>query len=571
MKKIILLLILSFSVHLVKAQNEFITIWEPAFTTSPVINVNAPFQSNANQIWFPGIGENYTIEWEEVGYPQNNGIMTNVTSTSQVLIDFGPVREGNPTNTRYRVKVSNGNGVFRQIRFATHSPFNSNLETNVPILQLYGNSEKIREIEQWGNIAWTTMKCAFTNCQKLQITATDSPNLSMVTDASLMFYRAFEFSGASSMANWDTSHIQNFSFMFAAHYNGVNFATLPLYFNPPYFSNWDVSSATDLSYMFTARDLFNQNLNNWDVSNVTKMNWMFAYCASYNQPLNNWDTSSLADMHYMFTNNAAFNQPLDNWDVSHVKNMNNALGGCSSFNQPLDVWDVSNVTKMSNLFGGDTAFNQPLNSWDVGNVTNMGGMFSSAVNFNQPLSSWNVSKVTDMSNMFSGATSFNQSLETWNLNALVSAQKMVFNTGLSCINYSSTLSGWADNPNTANNVNLSFVAPAVYATNVVPKRNILISKGWNINDDAMGTCVLSTKELAQFSEIIIYPNPATDFIYVKNLKNTENYQIFDLSGRLILKGNFDDEKIDIRSLEKGNYILQIKTKDDVKNLKFIKK
>lgn len=571
MKKTISLFFFIIISFFAQAQNEFITIWEPGFTTNPTININAPFQSNSNQIWFPGIGENYTIKWEEVGYPQNNGIMTNVTSTSQVLIDFGPVREGSAPATQYRVKVSNGNGIFRRIQFATHLPFNNNIETNVPNIQLYGNSEKIREIEQWGNIVWSTMKCAFTNCQKLQLTATDSPNLSMVTDASLMFYRAFEFLGASSMQNWDTSNIKNFSFMFAAHYSGINFATLPLYFNPPYLGNWDMSSANDLSYMFTARDLFNQNLNNWNVSNVSKMNWMFAFCENFNHPLNNWNTSSLTDMHYMFSNNTAFNQPLDNWDVSNVKNMNTAFGGCSSFNQPLNIWNVANVTKMNNLFAGTTVFNQPLNSWDVENVTTMNGMFSSAVNFNQPLSSWNVRKVTEMSNMFSGASSFNQSLENWNLSALVLAHKMLFNTGLNCINYSKTLSGWADNPSAPNNINLSSVEPAVYAANILPKRTILINRGWTITNDVMGSCILSTSEYPGVKEFSIYPNPATDFIYLKNSNQSLDYSIFELSGKIVLQGTLKNDEINIKNLIKGNYILQLKTKDGIENFKFIKK
>src|SRR5690606_34020557 len=91
-----------FLLHFAEAQNEFITIWQPGITTTPVPTVDAPFQANANQIWFPGIGQNYSIEWEEVGYSSNNGTMINVTSTSQVLIDFGPTREeGQGATTKY--------------------------------------------------------------------------------------------------------------------------------------------------------------------------------------------------------------------------------------------------------------------------------------------------------------------------------------------------------------------------------------------------------------------------------------------------------------------------------------
>ena len=560
MKKNILLLIFTFAISFIKAQNEFITIWEPGFTTTPSFTINAPFQSNSNQVWFPGIGENYTIEWEEVGYPSNNGIMTNVTSTSQVLIDFGPLREGSTSATRYRVKVSNGNGIFRQIKFASHQTFNQNIEVTVPILQLYGNVEKIREIEQWGNIAWESMHCAFTNCQKLQLTATDSPNLSGVTDASLMFYRAFEFLGASSMQNWDTSTIQNFSFMFASHYNSMNFSGNTNPFNSPYITNWDVSAATNLSYMFTGKSLFNQNLNGWNVSNVQKMNWMFAFCGSFNQPLNDWNTSSLQDMHYMFSNADSFNQPLNNWDTSQLINMNLAFSNCPVFNQPLESWNVGNVTKMNGTFSHATSFNQPLNNWNVSKVTNMASMFHTATSFNQPLHSWNTSKVTDMSGMFGNTPNFNQSLGNWNLSAMVLANNMLVNTGLDCINYSNTISGWADNANTPNNINLNSTAPAVYASNAVSKRNILINKGWNINSDNLGTCILSTSEIGNGTEFSIYPNPATDFIKVKNVKLSESFIILDASARIVLQGKLNSSEIDVRTLEKGNYILQILSK-----------
>jgi hypothetical protein len=97
--------------------------------------------------------------------------------------------------------------------------------------------------------------------------------------------------------------------------------------------------------------------------------------------------------------------------------------------------------------------------------------------------------------------------------------------------------------------------------------------GWpqrNIIDWVTGN--LSTTE-TQKSITQIYPNPAKDFIAIKNEK-TENlsYQIFDISGKLILSGKSkSNEKIDIQTLEKGNYFLQIQNGNGQKeNLKLIK-
>ncbi|WP_228453270.1 DUF285 domain-containing protein, partial [Chryseobacterium sp. CH1] len=192
---------------------EFITIWKPASTAIPTLTIDAPYQATPQQIWFPGIGDNYDIYWEEVGYPQHNGSLTNVTSTKQVLIDFGTsLSDG--TDAKYRVKVTNGNGVFRQIKFGNPQLFAAP-EQIIPIWQVNGSADKLLEIEQWGNISWASMNNAFSLCRLMGLTATDTPKLNNVEDASFMFYGTTTFTGASSMQNWDTSKIRNFSFMFS--------------------------------------------------------------------------------------------------------------------------------------------------------------------------------------------------------------------------------------------------------------------------------------------------------------------------------------------------------------------
>lgn len=519
MRNLLLIAICVFFFQLTKAQNEFITIWQPGIITTPTLNVNAPFQANSNQIWFPGTGQNYTISWEEIGFPLHNGTMTNVTSNGQVLIDFGTPSKEDGLNSTYRVKVSSGNGVFQQIKFASHQTLGST-DSVTPNLQMLGSSDKLLEIEQWGNITWTTMNAAFANCQRMQLTAADSPNLSNVTNVSLMFYLTNSFLGASSMQNWDTSNIENFSFMFAQHNTIGQFYSPVLTFNPPQLSSWDMSSATDLSYMFTGRTYFNQNLNSWNVSNVKNTGWMFALCSAYNQPLNNWDTSNFEKIHYMFFLTPAFNQPLNDWDTSNLTNLNNTFAFSTSFNQNLDSWDVSNATKMSNLF--------------------------------------------------SDATAFNQSLANWNLVSLTNAIGIIDNTAIDCENYSKTLAGWADNPNTPNNININLVTPAKYASNIAVKRNILINKGWNILGDSVGSCVLSTSEIKTLKNPSIYPNPASDYIYIKNLENLIIYKIIDVSGRLLKEGKVVSEIVDVSVLPKGNYLLQLITSENTFNFKFIK-
>ena len=78
------------------------------------------------------------------------------------------------------------------------------------------------------------------------------------------------------------------------------------------------------------------------------------------------------------------------------------------------------------------------------------------------------------------------------------------------------------------------------------------------------------------NKIILYPNPASDFIKIKNDESLETgiFKVFDMSGKLIQIGNFKSENqdINISGLLKGNYILEMTTKNGQKfSQKFIKK
>jgi surface protein len=483
MKKFLTLFLIILLCQITKAQNEFITIWKPALSTIPPVNVDAPVQATPNQIWFPGIGINYKIVWEEVGYPQHTGTMNNVTSVNQVLIDFGASLNPDPAEATYRVKVSNGNGQFQQMQFNSPNQMSGNIIVTWFTL---GSADKITAIEQWGNIQWTSMSSAFSSCSKLQLTATDLPNLSNVQDMSYMFRHASNFTGNASMKDWNTSGIKN------------------------------------MKGTFLEAEAFNQPLDEWDTGNVTDMSDMFAYALAFNQPLNNWNTSKVTNMSAMFHFIPNFNQPINNWDTSQVTSMAHMLHGCTSFNQPLNNWDTSNVT--------------------------------------------------DANIMLSLATSFNQSLETWNLPSLTTALLMLTQSGMDCTNYSNTLKGWANNPNTANSINLGPIAPFTYSTDVINERNILLSKGWILDGDVVGECrILGSLETELKDQPSIYPNPATDFIYLKNIQGIKSYIILDMSGRIIMRDSLSKDYINIQALTSGNYILQLTSKDNILSFKFIKK
>ena len=69
--------------------------------------------------------------------------------------------------------------------------------------------------------------------------------------------------------------------------------------------------------------------------------------------------------------------------------------------------------------------------------------------------------------------------------------------------------------------------------------------------------------------VSIYPNPASDFIKIQNVKELQSVRIFDMSGKKVVETSSAD--IDVRNLSKGLYILNIYTGNEVISKKFIKK
>ncbi len=582
-KKLLLFTFLILLIPIFKAQNEFITVWKPSIeppnTSFPYAGI--PVNSTDTQIWLPVVGTDFTIYWEEVGYPSHQATITGVNSTYQVLVDFGIPSNPVPANATYRVKISNGNGIFHRFR-------SSNLELFTNGNGIVGDVHKIINIEQWGEIKWSSMKQAFQGCMNMDISATDIPDLALVTDMTNMFIGCRILVGNPSINNWDTSHITDMSFAFAAcslfnqplgNWDTSNVTIMvgmfnnALQFNQP-IGNWNTAKVTYMTSMFNYAREFNQPIGNWDLSSNLECEFMFAGAWKFNQPIGNWNTSNILEMNGMFLNAKAFDQDISTWDTGKVYAMNLMFSGAENFNQNIGNWDVSKVESMYDMFNGAGKFDQDISGWNVGKVILMQNMFKNAQSFNHDIGNWNVSMVTNMSNMFSGAALFNQNLGQWSLNALTTANGMLSNSGLNCQNYDSTLFGWSTNPSTPNNITITPVSSLTYSNPAaIAARNQLITiKNWNISGDTYnGEChsVLGTSDPEVKGEMFMYPNPASDFIYIKH-SDARNFIIFDANGRLILKGKPDHEKINIQTLVPGNYILQLISKGGNKNLKFIK-
>lgn len=298
-------------IFIAKAQNEFITIWKT---------------QNAQLIKFPGRGTNFQVTWEEIGYPQHTGTMYNVTSTTEFIINLGAPLNPSPAQVSYKIKISDGNGSFDQVRFFDN--------TLIPTYNASDRS-KITQIAQWGNIKWKSFDNAFVFCDYMDVTATDAPDLSMATSMRQMFYLCTSLIGNSSFNTWNTSTITDMYYMFGDDYQ----------FNQP-IGSWDTSNVTDMSYMFDTTG-FNQPLGEWNTANVTTMEHMFHYAENFNQDLQNWNTGNVTNMNEMF-HDTAFNQNIGRWNLSSLTSatgmfLNSAMS-CLNYDKTLYGWSQSSST-----------------------------------------------------------------------------------------------------------------------------------------------------------------------------------------------------------------------------------
>lgn len=374
-ERIILVLLATCTITGIVAQAPFITTWQT--------DLEGASCSSCIAIPTTGGGYNYDVDWE------NDGTYDDIGVSGDITHDYG-------APGTYQVAIR---GDFPRIHF--NDDF---------IVEDDTDAYKLVSIDQWGDIAWTSMQQAFQGCRNLAGQAVDAPDLSGVTNMSQMFERAYQFN--QDIGDWDVSTVTDMSKTF--HETNL--------FNKD-IGDWDVSNVTDMTRMFSHARSFNQDIGDWDVSNVIVMSSMFLASRDFNQDIGAWDVSSVVDFTYMFYGSDDFNQPIGSWDVSSAMFMFGMFQYNDTFNQPIGAWDVSNVVDMRFMFRSNTAFNQDIGGWDVGNVTDMSEMFDKAEAFNQDIGNWDVGNVTKMDGMFS-ACNFNQDIGDWDVSNVTSMSYM---------------------------------------------------------------------------------------------------------------------------------------------------
>lgn len=86
---------------------------------------------------------------------------------------------------------------------------------------------------------------------------------------------------------------------------------------------------------------------------------------------------------------------------------------------------------------------------------------------------------------------------------------------------------------------------------------------------SFGGVVTSTKEISG-SSIKLFPNPTSNSLSITSGKPISNYQIWDLTGKLVSSGIYENS-IDVSALTQGTYMITLKSSNETSTKRFVKK
>ena len=89
-----------------------------------------------------------------------------------------------------------------------------------------------------------------------------------------------------------------------------------------------------------------------------------------------------------------------------------------------------------------------------------------------------------------------------------------------------------------------------------PSKEVMVATKVDLAD------ILLNKPVVKDTELQVYPNPASDMLYLNQQLNSD-YHMIDISGRTVLKGHLGNQ-IDVSELSEGLYLLYIEGKEVIK-------
>ena len=123
----------------------------------------------------------------------------------------------------------------------------------------------------------------------------------------------------------------------------------------------------------------------------------------------------------------------------------------------------------------------------------------------------------------------------------------------------------------ANTIGLAVVSSLAYR----PSDNrLLIGTHGNGMFETTVEGTLATNDFSQTTDVFLYPNPTQDVLNFRStsldFSATVDYEIYNLTGKRILKGTLNNQKLDVRALTSGVYFVNLNVGNTKQTLKFIK-
>ncbi|MEM9424621.1 MAG: BspA family leucine-rich repeat surface protein, partial [Spirochaetota bacterium] len=228
-------------------------------------------------------------------------------------------------------------------------------------------------------------------------------NTSRVTDMSHMFSGATSFN--QNLGKWKTGSVTNMAGMFRGATNfGLN--------------NFGITSSVDglsASIDRSSHGSSEKSIGDWDTSNVEDMSYMFAETFNFDVPLvgsddKPWSFQAVTTTKGMFKKAKVFNQVIK-LDAPNLEDVSGMFEGAGKFNQKPTAWKTPAVRYAKNVFKDTVAFNQPVaesadTQWELPQAEDISGMFQGAKAFNKPLKEWKTPEVKVAKDVFKNAKVF---------------------------------------------------------------------------------------------------------------------------------------------------------------------
>nr|WP_321409494.1 T9SS type A sorting domain-containing protein [uncultured Carboxylicivirga sp.] len=292
------------------------------------------------------------------------------------------------------------------------------------------------------------------------------------------------------------------------------------------YSEWIDSS---WEYIWQQDQYYNQN---WQLLSYQTVKW--------NPEQNKWE--SYWDYNCYYDNNGNLLQ------TTH-----------KSFNTETQVW--SDEWECIQNYESGNLISEQIIDWDpeLNNWTNIrytdvnystGKVIKTRNSWNEDKSDWSNSMlITEVTDELNYITEIEKELWDENSTSWKPQSKDVFTYDNNSIKSSETTLYW--NSNTSDWQN-NFKKEYFYSQTLLPGEENIISKDY---------------------ELVLYPNPAKDDMYLKFSGDAEQLNIFKMDGTLVMQVPVpqNGQYINVSSLKNGAYIAKISFKDGVAQTKFVKK